>query len=142
MLNPSWKPTDIKSVQDKWGHIKLPTSESISAAKAEKLMLDYLDIREDWQDQYVNATYYEDLCEFKYEAAYQIAFMKAGEAEKSSDRSKDIAAKNDPLVKGARMRLLEAKAATLETKLRLEGSTLAHHAVKAISKQASDEKWM
>jgi hypothetical protein len=144
MLNPQWKPADMQAIEDKWADVKLPVNENISAAQAERLMTTYLQIRDDWADQYVNALYYEDKCEFKYKAAYNLVFTTTGASEekKPSDRTKDIAAQSSGNVKLAALNLMEAKAYTVAAKLKLEGATLAHHNCKKIMDKASEEKYL
>ena len=137
MLDNSWRPARLAELEGKWQGVKLPTNESISAAQAERLMVLFLEVRDDWLDAYVNATYYEDVCTWKHETAYNVAFIKA---EAKSDKSRDIIAKSDPKVMGAKLAVLEAHAAVINTKLKMEGAQLAHHAAKSIFNEASQER--
>ena len=135
MLNLSWRPSDLESIENKWNEVKIP--QDITAPQAEKLMLRLLEAREEWQDAYVNATYYEDICSWKYESAYNLAFM---ESEAKTDKGKDILAKSDAQVRIAKLNLIEAKATVLKTKMKVDSATLGHHACKKIYEESSQER--
>lgn len=140
MVLSSWRPDAIDELERKWQDVKIPSNENISHVQAETLMIRFLEMREDWLDAYVNATYYEDVCNWKYECEYNVAFVQA---EAKSDKSRDIIAKSDAGVRIAKLNAIESHAAVIRTKLKLEGALLAHHAVKKIYEEASQErKWL
>lgn len=127
--------TDNKWGPTKWG--------AVSASDAESLMFRYLQMREEWADHFVNATYYLDRAENRYEGRYRVAYMSAGmKEEKATEKQKDAMAKTAPAVIAAKLTLMEAKAAMVKAKTKLEGCTLAHHAVKKVLDKMAEEKYL
>lgn len=140
MVLSSWRPDAIEEIEKKWKDVKIPVNENISHSQAEQLMITLLEMRESWLDAYVSATYYEDVCNWKHECEYNIAFIQA---DAKSDKSRDIIAKSNGDVRLAKLNAIEAHAAVIKTKLKLESALLAHHAVKKIYEEASQErKWL
>lgn len=135
MVNLSWRPTELMQIESKWNSVKIPND--VSSSQAERLMVQFLEARNDWLDAYVNASYYEDICLWKYETAYNTVFMAS---EAKTDKGKDIIAKSDNNVRIAKLNLVEAHAAVVETKMKIESATLAHHAAKRIYEESSQER--
>lgn len=135
MLDLSWRPTELESVEDRWRDVKIPSD--VTPQQAEKLMVSFLEARDDWLDAYVNATYYEDICSWKYESAYNLVFMQA---DSKTDKGKDIITKSDGTVRIAKLNLIEAHAAVVKSKMKIDSATLAHHACKKIYEEANQER--
>ena len=121
-------------LETKWTHLSIP-KENPSASEAERLMLQYLEMREDWVSAYVQATKHEDLCKWKYESAYNVAFLRSQE---TSDKKRDIDAQEK--CKAEKLALISARADVVKAKLKVEGAVLGHHALKAIYNEASQER--
>lgn len=132
MPDKNWRPNQLDNLDSKW--INVP--ENVSAQEAERLMLQFLRLREEWLEAYVNATYYEDICNWKYNSAYNVAFLKSD----GSVKSKETEAESDALVRAAKLAVIEARAAVIKTKLKLESTVLAHHSMKKIFEEASSER--
>lgn len=135
MVNLAWRPSELQEVEDKWAQLKIPAD--VTAQQAEKLMVRFLEARDDWLNAYVNATYYEDICVWKYESSYNLVFMQA---DAKTDKGKDIIAKTDNAVRIAKLNSIEAHAAVLKTKMKVDSATLAHHACKKIYEESSQER--
>jgi hypothetical protein len=137
MLSREWKPTDMV-VTEEFGHrIKPPDDGHISAGDAERLMVIYQNLSEDWAGHYSNATYFKETARFKRDSAYNLAFLKS---EGKSDRQRDIDAKQDPSVRLGEVNLAEALAALKLAELRYDGSVRAYHACKKICEMAHEER--
>lgn len=125
----------------KWEWLKL--SGGMSAPEAEANMLHCLEQREEWADHFVNATYYLEKAEYRYDGAYQVAYMKAGTMEeKATEKQKDAMAKTAPAVIASKLSLMEAKAAIVKAKTKLEGCTLAHHSCKKVLEKMAEERYL
>lgn len=135
MVNLAWRPADLEDVDERWSRLKIPSD--VTSLQAEKLMVQFLEARDDWLNAYVNATYYEDICSWKYESSYNLAFMQA---DAKTDKGKDILAKSDTSVRIAKLNAIEAHAAVLKTKMKVDSATLAHHACKKIYEESSQER--
>ena len=135
MVNLAWRPSDVEQIEDKWRDVKIPAD--VSPQQAEGLMVRFLEMRDDWLDAYVNATYYEDICNWKYESAYNLAFMQA---EAKTDKARDILAKTEGSVRVAKLNLIEGHASVIKTKMKIESATLGHHACKKIYEEANQER--
>lgn len=130
-----WRPAHLDSLEEKWAHLRIRSG--ITAAEAERLMLDYLAMREDWLDAYVKAVYYEDIATWKYESAYNLVFLRA---EAKTDAARATIAKSDSVVRAAKLSQIEAHAAMIRAKMKVEGAVLAHHALKKIFEESSQER--
>lgn len=135
MVNLAWRPIDLQDVEDRWSRLKIPAD--VNAQQAERLMIQFLEARDDWLNGYINATYYEDICSWKYECAYNLVFMQA---DAKTDKGKDILAKSDAEVRVAKLNMIEAHAAVLKAKMKVDSATLAHHSCKKIYEESSQEK--
>lgn len=130
----------MAETDSKWGPSKMT---AVSASEAEALMFRYLEMRDEWADHFVNATYYLDKAEYRYDGAYQVAYMKAGAMEeKATEKQKEAMAKTAPAVIAAKLTLMEAKAALVKAKTKLEGCTLAHHACKKVLDKMAEERYL
>lgn len=98
-------------------------------------MLQFLEMREDWVDEYVRATKHEDMCKWKYDSAYNVAFLRSIE---TSDKKRDIDAQEK--CKAEKLALISAKAEVVKAKLKIDGAILAHHSMKSIYNEASQER--
>lgn len=138
-LSKDWTPAQMDAIEDKWQGVYVPTKENISASQAERLMNQYLEIREDWVNQYTNALLHAETVEFKRDAAYRIAYFKSNG---KSERAKDMDAKDSPAVHIAELQLIEAKTYATRAKLKVDSATLAHHSLKSIYNKSQDEMWL
>jgi hypothetical protein len=137
MLNRNWHPADMVATEEAGYKVKPPDDGHVSAGDAERLMVIYQGLSEDWAGHYSNATYFKETARFKRDAAYQIAFMRS---EAKSDRQRDVDAKQDPSVRVADQNLNEATAALKLAELRYDGSVRAYHSMKKICEMAHEEK--
>lgn len=137
MLNKNWKPADMQKTEDEGDEIKPAKDGYVSPHDAERLMVVYQGLSEEWADHYANATFYKEDSRFKKDAAYNIRFLESGA---KSDRQRDVDAKRDPSVRMAEAKLIEATAALKLSELRYDGSVRAYHAMKKIVEVAHEEK--
>lgn len=137
MLDRNWKP-DLMTETENLGHeIKPPSDGYVSPHDAERLMVVYQNLSEEWADHYGNATYYKENCRFKRDSSYNLAFLRS---EGKSDRQRDIDAKQDPAVRMAEVNMAEATAALKLAELHYEGSVRGYHAMKKLVEVGQEEK--
>src|SRR3979409_2396991 len=96
MLDHEWQPENMAATEGLGNRIKPPYDGHVSAGDAERLMVIYQNLSEDWANHYANATYFKETARFKRDALYNLAFLKS---EAKSDRQRDIDAKQDPSVR-------------------------------------------
>lgn len=137
MLNRDWKPADMATTEEQGHKVKPPDDGHLSAGDAERLMIIYQNLSEDWAGHYANATYFKETAKFKRDSSYNLAFLRS---ESKSDRQRDVDAKQDPSVRVADQNLNEAAAALKLAELRYDGSVRAYHACKKICEMAHEEK--
>jgi hypothetical protein len=139
MLNKAWKPAHMGLTEDKGDKIAPPADGYISQPDAERMMIIYQSISEEWADHLANATFYKEDLRFKKDALYHIAFLRSNG---KSDRQKDVDAKSDPEVRMAEAKLIEAGAALKLAELRYDGAVRAYHACKRIMETGKQEKYL
>lgn len=127
----------MQKTEDEVDEIKPPKDGYVSPHDAERLMVVYQSLSEAWAGHYANATFYKEDSRFKRDGTYNLRFL---ESTAKSDRQRDVDAKNDPSVRMAEARLIEAGAALKLSELRYEGSVRAYHAMKKIVEVAHSEK--
>lgn len=130
----------MEEVELRGDRIKPAEDGYVSAHDAERLMVVYQLLSEDWAEHVANALFYKEDARFKKDAAYNMAFLKS---EAKSDRQRDVDAKNDPQVRMAEAKLIEATAALKLTELHYDGAVRAYHAMKKILEVSQEEKkWL
>jgi hypothetical protein len=137
VLSKDWRPELMQATEDAGDAIKPPGDGYVSPHDAERLMVVYQNLSEEWADHYANSTYYKENARFKRDAAYNLAFLKSAG---KSDRQRDIDAKQDPAVRVGEVVLAEATAALKLAELRYDGSVRGYHAMKKIVEVAHEEK--
>lgn len=137
MLNRDWKPDLMTPTEEHGDEIKPPGDGYVSPHDAERLMVVYQNLSEEWADHYANATYFKENCRFKRDSAYNLAFLQS---KGKSDRQRDIDAKQDPAVRLGEANLAEATAALKLAELRYDGSVRGYHAMKKVVEVAHSEK--
>lgn len=138
MISKDWAPDQMDKVEQKWSLVTVPT-ENISAPDAERLMNTYLLIREDWVDQYTNATLYAEKMKYKRDVAFRMAYFTSNG---KSERAKEMDAKSAQGVMTAELQLIEAETFVTRAKMKVDSATLAHHSIKAIYNKAQEEMWL
>ncbi len=141
MLSKDWKPSGMSDTEDRaFDLVKISQDGYVDAHDAERYMVVYQSLSEEWAEHYANATYYKENMRFKRDSAYNLAFMKS---EARSDKGKDIDAKNDPGVRVGDIMLSEAVALLKLAELRYDGAVRSYHSMKRVCEMAHDEKkWL
>jgi hypothetical protein len=120
------------------GHKIQPSEDGyISSEDAERFMVIAQAISSKWVDHYANAIYYKEEIRWRRDSAYNLAFISSGA---KSDRQRDIDAKQDPTVRMAESKLIEALAALKLAELRHDELVRAYHAFKKIIEVREKEK--
>lgn len=137
MLDKNWRPSNMEATENEADKIQPPHDGYISSSDAERYMVIAQAISSRWVDHVVNATYYKEEAKFKKDSSYNLAFIAS---EAKSDRQKDIDAKQNPNVRMAEAKLIEATAALKLAELRHDELVRAYHAYKMIVSVREKEK--
>jgi len=103
------------------------------------LMVAYEAQAQEWLQHVSNAVLYKETAKWKRESAYTTAFMLSGG---KSDRQKDADAKSDLMVRAAELILIEATAALKLAEGQYDAAVRSHHAMKALLKEAQQERFV
>jgi len=122
-----------------WSDTVLPHDGYVDTTDAIRLMVAFEAQAQEWLNHVANAVLYKETAKWKRESAYNMAFI---EAEGKSDRQKDALAKAVPLVRAADMTLIEATAALKLAEGRYDAAVRSHHAMKALLREAAQEKFL
>jgi hypothetical protein len=129
----------MEATEFSWSTTTLPHDGYVDLADAIRLMVAYEAQAQEWLQHVSNAVLYKETAKWKRESVYNLAFMKS---EGKSDRQKDADAKSDSQVRAADFILIEATAALKLAEGQYDAAVRSHHAMKALLKEAQQEKFM
>lgn len=138
MLRNDWNPAEVGDFMAKWEHAQLPSDGELNASDAGRLQLVFSQMADELGDLLAQAIYYEEQCKFKKKNAFSLAMMKSN---RSSDRQREAEANQDPSVRIADHKLIEATAYKKLLELRHEGAVRSHYACRLVAKEQEQGKW-
>lgn len=139
MLKKDWTPEEMERTEYAWQDTTLPHDGYVDSADAARLMVAYEAQAQEWLNHMSNAVLFKETAKWKRDSAYNMAFIKS---EGKSDRQKDADAKNDVLVRAADLKFIEATAALKLAEGRYDSAVRSHHAMKALLREAQQEKFL
>jgi hypothetical protein len=136
MLNPDWKPSDVRDLQEEVKKFRVKIKPNLPLDEILRLQLEVLMFASSLTQTVNEARWYETKCSSEKSRAYTDAFLLA----EGSDRKRDAEAKRDQKVRIAEVKSAEAEVYRKLLEDTKEDYLKLHYALRAQLKDATEEK--